>query len=191
MKKLLIILFSILVLASCIHEKEEASYTLTDENLLQDYRVTDRSLQLSDKGFMWFLNLWTYLKDTEVNEVYLSNNKIETLDVSWFTKLLRLDINNNNIRFMWDLKLPENIRSINLSGNKLDTLAWIEKYKNIKILDVSNNQLQDDDIDILEELPELMYLNIEWNQMSEETINRINEFNSIYLRNNEVPFTKE
>lgn len=182
MKKLVVVFLAVF-LFSCSNE-----FKLTKENVESTYLEENRSLNLEGKSLPQFLNLNKFMKDTEVNNIFVWNNKIQVIDISSFEKLWKLEIDNNDIRFIWDLKLPENIRHLNLSHNNLDSLKWIKKYKNLKTLDISYNNLDDEDIDIVW-LERLKYINIEWNNVSEEMLEKAANFNTRYLINNEVPYS--
>ena len=125
---------------------------------------------------------------SEVNNIFIWNNKIQLIDVSWFDKLWKLEINNNEIRFISDLKLPITIRHLNISNNNLTSLKLIEKYSKLKTIDISNNKLTDKDFEYFKWMKNFKYINMEWNEVSEELLLKINKFNSMYLRNNEEPF---
>jgi internalin A len=129
------------------------------------------------------------MTETEVNNIYLNNNKIQLLDISWFDKLGKLDISNNDIRFISDLKLPLTIRHLNLSNNKITNLNGLEKYTKLKTLDISFNNIEESAI-VVKWLNNLKYINIEWNKVSTWTLSKLNEFNSVYLSNNKKPFSE-
>jgi hypothetical protein len=67
MKKILIAMISLLILASC----GKTAFELSNESLLQSYEVPDRSLNLVEKDIKGFINLNLYLTGTEVNNIYL------------------------------------------------------------------------------------------------------------------------
>lgn len=184
MKKMIFIIVLILLLNSCSSE-----YEINTDNIEGTYRIDDRSLNLDNKNITVFLNLNKYMSWTEVNNIYLQNNKIQRLDISEFSKLWRLDISNNDIRFINDLKLPKKIRHLNVSGNSLDDIDWLDNYLEMKTLDLSNNNLDDNDINF-SKFKKLRYINIEWNKVSTGVINKINDFNSVYLSQNKKPFSK-
>jgi len=185
MKKVLLLVSLVLFISSCSNEFE-----FTKENVESTYKVENRSLNLEGKNIKNFVNLNSYMSGTEVNNIFVWNNEIQLIDVSWFEKLWKLDINNNDIRFIWDLKLPEKVRHLNLSNNNLDSLKWLEKYTNLKTIDLSYNNLEDEDL-IFDSYPRLKFINIEWNNVSEEMLETIDSFNARYLLNNEDPYADD
>jgi hypothetical protein len=184
MKKISIFLFLLLLLTSCWK-----SFELNQKNIDDTYKTPDRSINLSNKWIKSFVDLNTYISEKEVNNIYLNDNNIQTINVSWYNKLWRLDISNNDIRFISDLKLPITIRHLNLSHNNLTNLKWLEKYTKLKTLDISYNNLEESGI-VVKWLKNLKYINVEWNKVNDELISKLNQFNSVYLSNNKKPFSK-
>ena len=184
MKKVLLLIVSVFLISSCSNE-----FDGTKENIEATYKIENRSLNLENKNINFSLRLNHTMSGTEVNNIFLWQNKIQLIDVSWFEKLWTLEIDNNDIRFIWDLKLPLTIRHLNLSHNNLTSLKWIEKYTKLKTIDVSYNKLDSDSLKSLEWMKNLKYINVEWNSLSEKVLNKVNSFNSRYLLNNEIPFT--
>jgi hypothetical protein len=78
MKKLLLITLSFFLLTSC----GKVPFVLSDEIVQSSYKITDRSINLSNKGIENSVNLTEYMTETEVNNIYLNNNKIQLLDIS-------------------------------------------------------------------------------------------------------------
>lgn len=185
MKKLLLIALSFLLLTSCGKE----AFQLSNEKVENSYKTPDRSINLSNKWMENSVDLTEYMTGTEVNNIYLNDNKIQLVDVSKFDKLWKLDISNNDIRFISDLKLPLTIRHLNLSNNKLTNLKGLEKYTKLKTLDISFNNLEESAI-IIKWLKNLKYINVEWNTVSDELISKLNQFNATYLSNNKKPFSE-
>lgn len=182
MKKILALIVISLTLVSCW------KYDINKENIETTYKVENRSLNLDNKWIENFVNLNEFMIWTEVNNIYLQNNKIQKLNISDFKELWRLDISNNEIRFINDLTLPENIRHLNISNNNLSDIKWLDKYNNIKTLDISNNNIKGTDLN-LEIFPKLKYINITWNNMNDDILKKVDTFNSIYLSNNPIPFS--
>jgi len=183
MKKILLIITSIVLLLSCT-----IWFELTNVSVKESYKISDRSINLSNNKITGFVNMNTYMSGIEVNNIYLSNNQIQLIDVSWFEKLWKLEINNNKIRFLSDLKLPIKIRHLNISWNQIDSIIWIEKYKKLKTLDISFNNLDIKDLD-LTLFKNLQYINIEWNSFDLDFINKVNDFNALYLSKNKKPYS--
>lgn len=188
MRNILIFISLVLFLVSCGYDD---SYKLNKENVEKTYKRVDRSLNLEDKKIKWYISLNKYMSWTEISNIFIWNNEIELINVSWFEKLWTLDIKNNNISFIWDLKLPNNITSLNLSWNDLSDIKWIEKYTKLKKIDLSYNKLTDEDFESLKALKNLIYINVKWNDVSEELLNQISNFNATFLYNNDAPFTND
>lgn len=188
MRNILIFISLVLFLVSCGYDD---SYKLNKENVEKTYKREDRSLNLEDKKIKWYISLNKYMSWTEISNIFIWNNEIELINVSWFEKLWTLDIKNNNISFIWDLKLPNNITSLNLSWNDLSDIKWIEKYTKLKKIDLSYNKLTDEDFESLKALKNLIYINVKWNDVSEELLNQISNFNATFLYNNDAPFTND
>lgn len=188
MRNILIFISLVLFLVSCGYDD---SYKLNEENVEKTYKMEDRSLNLEDKKIKWYISLNKYMSWTEISNIFIWNNEIELINVSWFEKLWTLDIKNNNISFIWDLKLPINITSLNLSWNDLSDIKWIEKYTKLKKIDLSYNKLTDEDFESLKALKNLIYINVKWNDVSEELLNQISNFNATFLYNNDAPFTND
>ena len=170
------------ILSSCSKD-----FVISENNISLSYKTEDRSINLWWKNIKGFVNLNWYLDWTEVNNIYVNDNYIEIIDVSKFKKLWRLDVSNNNIRFPSDIKLPSQIRHLDLSNNKLSNLWYILDLKKLKTLNVSNNNLEDNDFDF-KNLDNIKYINAEWNNLSKDMFYKIDEINSFYLKYNEKPF---
>lgn len=185
MKKLITLFLLTFILISC-----GSAIELTQEYIDNQYNVEDRSISLENNQLSGFINLNEFKNDIEVNNIYLSNNKIEVLNISDFNKLWKLDISNNNIRFISDLNLPLNTRHLNISNNNLDSLSWLDKYENIKTLNISNNNLDDNDLKDIVKLKKLIFIKAEWNNFTAEMLQSINSINHRFLLKNNDPFVK-
>ena len=128
MKKILPLILFCILMVSC------GKIEITPELLEHSYNITDRSLQLSNIGVWGFINLNGLMNDTEVNNIYLEDNNIEMLNISEFDDVLRLDISNNKIRFLSDIKLPSDIGYLDISWNTLSNISDIIWYKKLKYL---------------------------------------------------------
>ena len=190
LKAIITSIFIILLLTSC-WKAELVSYDFNDQNLMRSYEAPDRSLNLWSKHIRGFVNMNLYLTWTEVNNIYMQNNYIEIIDISWYKKLWRIDLSNNLLYFWWDIKLPSDIRHINLSNNKLTSLDWLSGLKKLKTLDLSNNALDDDDIKWLKWLNKLEYINVKWNNVSQKILDKFDKFNEKYLSTHEMPYVKQ
>lgn len=191
MKKIISIIFVTLFIVSCGTSTESTKeINLTKEYIETQYIENDRSINLSNTQLKWFINLNKFKTEKEVNNIYISDNNIEVLYISTFDKLWKLDINNNPIRFINDLKLPISIRHLDISNTKIDNLSWLEKYTALKTLNISNLNLDDKDIKILWNFKKLIFIKIDWLVLSDESLNIINWINHRFLLKNSDPFIK-
>ena len=55
---------------------------------------------------------------------------------------------------------------------------------------MSYNNLDEDDFNSVDQLENLKYIHVVWNNVSQEFLDNIDDFNSVYLSNNSVPFQK-
>lgn len=128
---------------------------------MSTYIEENRSLNLNEMGILGFVNLNGLNGDTEIVNIYLSDNSIEVLNISEYTDLGELTIANNGLRFFGDVKYPAQIRHLDLSGNLLESLDGIEKLTELKTLNVKNNKLDDEDFKILAGLEKLQLVLLE------------------------------
>lgn len=183
MKKIIAVISVTFLLISCWN-----TFELTQEYIEKQYNESDRSINLENTELTGFISLNEYKTEKEINNIYLSNNNIDVIYISSYDKLWKLDISNNSIRFIWDLNLPEKIRHIDLSYNDLDNIDWLEKYTQIKTLNLSHNNLDDDDLKNISEFEKLIFIKVEWNDFSPETLHEINTINARFLAVNQDPF---
>ena len=121
--------------------------------------------------------------DTEIVNLYLQNNAIETLDVSDYSDLGRLDISNNDINYLANIKFPQQIRHIIITDSNLSTLDGIESLSELKTLDIRNNILDEDDLKKLADLPKLQLILAEGNpDISQQMLDNLAAFNVKYLQ---------
>ena len=186
---IIVMLMSAVLLLSC-WKTELVWYDFSDEKLMMSYEAPDRSLNLWSKKIRGFVNMNLFLTWTEVNNIYMQNNYIETIDISWLKKLWRIDLSNNLLYFWNDIKLPSDIRHINLSNNKLTSVDWLSGLKKLKTLDLSNNDLDDEDIKSLSWLNKLQYINVKWNNVSQKILDKFDTLNAKYLETHEMPYVK-
>ena len=186
---IIVMLMSAVLLLSC-WKTELVSYDFSDEKLMMSYEAPDRSLNLWSKKIRGFVNMNLFLTWTEVNNIYMQNNYIETIDISWLKKLWRIDLSNNLLYFWNDIKLPSDIRHINLSNNKLTSVDWLSGLNKLKTLDLSNNALDDEDIKSLSWLNKLQYINVKWNNVSQKILDKFDTLNAKYLETHEMPYVK-
>lgn len=121
--------------------------------------------------------------DTEIVNLYLQNNDIERLDVSDYSDLGRLDISNNDINYLANIKFPQQIRHIIITDSNLSTLDGIESLSELKTLDIRNNILDEDDLKKLANLPKLQLILAEGNpDISQQMLDNLAVFNIKYLQ---------
>jgi hypothetical protein len=84
MKKIFITACISLLLVSCTPPK---TIEITQEYFDAQYTQEDRSINLEDKNIKGFISLNEFKSDIEINNIYLSNNKIDIINVSDFDKL--------------------------------------------------------------------------------------------------------
>lgn len=157
MKRFIVLILSLLFLVSC-GTSSPSSVELTSDAVMKTYKQENRSLNLEAKDISGFVSLNGLNGDTEIVNIYLSDNSIEVLNISEYTDLGRLVIANNNIRFFGDIKYPSQIRHLDLSGNMLESLDGIEKLTELKTLNVANNKLDDEDFKKLANLKKLQFV---------------------------------
>lgn len=82
--------------------------------------------------------------------LYLRNNKIARIDnLQSLSMLHTLSLCNNLIRKIDNLSCLPNLNTLYISVNKLrskDDVADLQYCKQLSVLDISNNQLEDDDV---------------------------------------------
>lgn len=178
MKHIALLLLTLTWLSACT-----PSFELTPESIMSTYQAPDRSLNLWDKGIAGFVNMNGLNGDTEIVNLYLQNNDIERLDVSDYSDLGRLDISNNDINYLANIKFPQQIRHIIITDSNLSTLDGIESLSELKTLDIRNNILDEDDLKKLANLPKLQLILAEGNpDISQQMLDNLAVFNIKYLQ---------
>jgi Leucine-rich repeat (LRR) protein len=129
----------------------------------------------------WFVSLNGLAGDEEIANIDISNNTIQVLNISQYSKLLRIIADNNVITYFWDIKYPAEIKFISVANNQLETLDGIEKLTELKTLDVSNNKLDEEDFKKLASLKNLQLIIADGNDVSDEFLGRLQTFNAAYL----------
>jgi len=149
---------------------------------MSTYTRDNRGVDLSNMWLSWFVSLNGLNGEEEIANIYISNNEIEVLNISEFSDLLRIVADNNDIRYVGDIKYPVGVKHIDLSYNDLDSLEGIEALTELKTLNVAYNNLDEEDFKILGELQNLVFIGVEGNNISEEFLSNMNSFNAKYLR---------
>lgn len=111
----------------------------------------------------------------KLTQLSLSDNKIETADLSGFTsaaKLEWLDLSNNRLtEFNGDFAKMKNLEYLDLSGNtRLKTLpAGMEKLKSLKVLNLSNCNLPFETIsNLVRKLPDTQVIFDQYEKVNED-----------------------
>lgn len=118
-------------LSQCILENIDEE-ELTEENLSSITKLYCGNSEISDTSDLELL--------TNLEELDLSDNEIESIDLSNNTKLKKLDLSNNYIN---ELKLPDTdtLELLNLNSNNLKEID-LSKLTNLKALAISSNPLE-------------------------------------------------
>ncbi len=148
---------------------------------MSSYTSENRGVNLSDMELTWFVSLNGLNNNEEIVNIYISNNEIEVLNISEYPDLGRIVADNNLIKYFGDIKYPNDIRHISLANNRLETLDWVENLTELKTLDVSNNMLDEEDFKKLASLEKLQLIYAQGNDVSQDFLERLDEFNTAYL----------
>jgi len=180
MKKLLLLTIVTLLLTSCF--KAEVS----EKFLMKNYDEINKTFNLSGNSFdklpefSKYLS-WELLKNVE--NVRLSKNEMSIItlrdsqNLSIFTNLKKLDLSNNKFKLSSNIYLPDTIEELDLSNNQLEDLKGLANLKNLRKLYLSNNNLDNKDILELAKLKKLKRLKklvIDWNNLTKEFEDKIN-----------------
>lgn len=200
MKKIILVLFLIITLASCWTPKEDA--VITGEYLIDSYSSEFHDLDLSNRELTMVPNFEKYLTGTYIDDVWsinLSNNKITEIDSSlfeYFPNLKELNLSYNEIEeaniahnFLQDLKLHKNmllevdlagtskLNLLNLWYNELKSWDDIKLPKHITTLELQHNSLED--IKWLDKLESLEVLKLEFNVLEDNDMWLLKELKSL------------
>ena len=145
---------------------------------IDDKRVVDLSgMWLSD-----FVSLNGLNWDTEIVNMNVSDNDIDVLNITDYPNLIRLVANNNSFTYLNDIKFPTGIKHINLANNQLESLETIDSLSSLVSIDVSYNMLDEEDFDILNNMENLKVIYASWNNVSNEFLIKLFNFNARYLQ---------
>lgn len=112
----------------------------------------------------------------------VSNNDIDVLNITDYPNLTRLVANNNSFTYFNDIKFPSQIKHINLANNDLESLEAIDNLIWLVSIDVSNNMLDEEDFNILNNMENLKVIYASWNNVSNEFLIKLFNFNARYLQ---------
>ncbi|KAL3271639.1 hypothetical protein HHI36_022113 [Cryptolaemus montrouzieri] len=103
----------------------------------------------------------------------LSSNNLETIDFQFMEELVHLNLSRNNLEiqniYMSTTSQPLNLqlRSLDLSYNKLTKIDFFLSFWNLRTLYLNNNQIERIKPGILQKYPNLIVLNLAVNKLHE------------------------
>lgn len=113
--------------------------------------------------------------------LYVSDNKLNKLDVSGFADLERIYADNNNIR-NFKVRSKNNIRILHISNNELTGLPT-EDMPSLSRLECNNNSIESL---YLDENIELARLECSGNNLTELVLDKLNYLSTLRCNNNEI-----
>jgi len=123
-----------LAVATSLSKDVNDEITTADINSIKKLYLSGKELDNFDElGNVEFSNL---------ESLYLSNNKIKTLPNLKMPKLKYIDLSNNEIEDVQNIVLYQNLESILIQNNKIKELFDIFEMPKLVSLDVSNNQIE-------------------------------------------------
>lgn len=154
------------------------------EQIQEELRVKNGIINLSEQ----FLTELTPLQNLDdITELSLNKNKIRSLPNLSLRSILNIDLSENEIDIIDFNHLPQNIDSLNLrsnviqsiipreqsshltwlnlSSNQLENVSGLENLLNLRALSMSHNQIYD--LNGIETLQNLEILNLSYNQIEE------------------------
>ena len=175
MKYFLSILIALLILSSCSTPSQDWTQEIANiqTTVVQNWFGWGKTLRYSD--------LWEILPNTEISFVNqelsavdideiasieslnLSQNNIRNVNIAETVKLRKLNLSQNNVLLFSSLNLPMSLTELNLSNNKVKDLKGIEKLINLEVLNVENNTLKNEDLTVLQNMPNLKAVSLQWN----------------------------
>ena len=182
MKKYLVWLISLLILVSC------GSTQLSFEYFIEKYDRETLTLNLSDQGLQEMPDFEKYMTGSWLQDIYtidLSDNDIQripegTFDI--FPNLKAIDLSSNDFKFGSDVSIPKTIKTLSLSNNILDAIAWFNAYTELSRVDLTDNNLEDNNLSEFGWFKKLVELRVEGNNISEELLESINKINNAPAR---------
>jgi len=142
--------------------------------------------QLSACKLMEYLNLANNPNIKDNNSAIESMTKLKTLDLS-NTGMTNIDSINNLTNILTNSKKSTTLTVLNIPGNGLTNIDGLEKIKSLQKLDISNENLETEDIYIIQDLTNLETLNMSGNQIdSIEVLKDLTNIKYLYFNNNKV-----
>ncbi|CAF1001076.1 unnamed protein product [Brachionus calyciflorus] len=143
---------------------QENSHALKNLKTLDHFTLTHNKITYLDHK--WFSNL-------KITSLFnLSHNYIRKIDIDTFksmTNLQRLNLKFNNFTKCFDqlplLHLKTSLTRLILSHNKLTCIPVFDRFIRMKILDLSNNQIETLDYNVFQNLINLSVLNLNSNKL--------------------------
>ncbi|CAF0779924.1 unnamed protein product [Adineta steineri] len=134
----------------------------------------------------------SYDQLTELNLSNLKLLKIDRFPFEQFPKLKSLDLSSNqliSINIDWSKTFLNSIEYLNLSSNKLETLLFLKDFKYLKILNITENLLRNNERFLsLYICPTIEHL-IDFNQ--EQIYNDQIKYNQLLIQLNSFPYYKK
>lgn len=178
MKKRILFIVCIFLLSSCGADGMSSKY------FEDKYDKQSQTLDLSDQDLVELPDFSAYIKWEwldEIETIDLSDNDIASIP-SWtfdlFSSLDALNLDSNNFKTGSDVIIPKTIRKLSLNDNELDDIEWFSTYTKLIQLHLNNNNLEDNDLWQLWGFKKLAELRVEWNNISEDLLQKINEINN-------------
>ncbi len=182
MKKILLAILCVFLLIWCSKGSSDEQSELTSEVFMTKYTSDKRVVDLSSMWLSDFVSLNWLNWDTEIVNMNVSNNDIDVLNITDYPNLTRLVANNNSFTYFNDIKFPSQIKHINLANNDLESLEAIDNLIWLVSIDVSNNMLDEEDFNILNNMENLKVIYASWNNVSNEFLIKLFNFNARYLQ---------
>ncbi|CAF4380050.1 unnamed protein product, partial [Adineta steineri] len=134
----------------------------------------------------------SYEQLTELNLSNLKLLKIDRFPFEQFPKLKSLDLSSNqliSINIDWSKTYLNSIEYLNLSSNKLETLLFLKDFKYLKLLNITENLLRNNERFLsLYICPTIEHL-IDFNQ--EQIYNDQIKYNQLLIQLNSFPYFKK
>lgn len=148
-------------------------YKIVEEDTDSESLLSLKRLDLSGHKFEYIPNEIGLLKNLIV--LNLSNNRLESLPetISNLTSLMNLDLRRNKLNTITPLS-PLNLRSLNVSFNRIRSLEALKQMNELRALDVSANELVNIN-HVVASLKELRQLNASYNYLEQFDVTSIIE----------------
>ena len=124
---------------------------------------------------------------TNLTKLVLGANDISDIKlIASLTNLKDLYLWYNAIEDIAPLKSLTHLQKLDLGANKVDDLTPLITLKNLQALDLSGNLLNDQDLVSIKELPNLTWLSLVRNQLSDVCILEGLKLERLFLSNNRI-----